>query len=137
MLAPPDSVDALLAANAAFYAAFNARDVAAIADLLAAGTTATCIHPGWRPLFGRDTVLAAWRAVFAGPPAPPLVCEDPVGMLVGRAGLVVCLERLGEAVLAASNLFVSEHGLWRLAHHQAGPTALRMKRMLPASRRLH
>jgi hypothetical protein len=109
----------------------------AIADLLATRTTATCIHPGWRPLVGRDAVLEAWRAIFAGPPGPPLVCEDPVGVLTGEAGLVVCLERLGEAVLAASNLFVSEHGLWRLAHHQAGPTAMKAKRAPPASRRLH
>lgn len=131
----PDPVDVLLAANEAFYEAFNARDISAMAGLLAAEAPVACIHPGWQPLIGRDAVLEAWRAVFSGPPTPPLICEAPVGLLMGDAGLVICLERLGDAVLAASNLFVLERGLWRLAHHQAGPTAMKMTP--PAPHRLH
>lgn len=129
-------VAALLAANAAFYAAFNARDVAAMAALLAGGTPVACIHPGWLPLIGREAVLEAWRALFAGPPAPQLVCENPVGLPMGEAGLVICLERMDQTVLAAANLFVREDGQWRLVHHQAGPAAVSVA-PAPAARRLH
>ena len=130
-----DPARLLLAANEAFYDAFNARDLGAMAELLAADVPVACIHPGWAPLIGREAAMEAWQALFAGPPQPPLVYEEPSGLLLGDAGLVICRERLGEAAFAASNLFVLERGLWRMAHHQAGPLAAGVA--APASRRLH
>jgi argininosuccinate lyase len=34
--------------------------------------------------------------------------------------LVLCEEELEGGTLAASNFFVREDGVWRIAHHQAG-----------------
>src|SRR5690349_18059853 len=46
----------LLAANAAFYAAFNAKDAAAMDAVWSSRTDASCIHPGWNLLSGREAV---------------------------------------------------------------------------------
>ena len=49
----------VLAANAAFYEAFDQRDMDAMERLWANQVPVCCIHPGWGPLFGRHDGL--WR----------------------------------------------------------------------------
>lgn len=93
-------------------------------QLWAEETPVACLHPGWTPVLGRDAVMAAWQGILGNPDSPALRCESPQAMpLNAETGLVICLERLGDAVLAASNLFVLEGGVWRMALHQAGPSA--------------
>lgn len=116
---------ALLAANAAFYDAFNARDAEAMAALWAEEAPVACLHPGWSPVLGREAVVATWHGILANPGTPSISCEIPQAMpLTAESGLVICFERLADAVLAATNLFVLERGVWRLVLHQAGPAAL-------------
>lgn len=117
------AADAVLAANQAFYDAFNARDVDAMTALWSRERDVACVHPGWAPLAGRDAVLEAWRAILGNPNTPEITCDQPEAMLWGDVALVLCFERLGGAVLAASNLFRLEDGVWRMVHHQAGPAA--------------
>jgi ketosteroid isomerase-like protein len=113
--------DTLLAANAAFYAAFNARDVEAMDALWADGDGVSCIHPGWPALFGHDAVLASWREIFAAGTTPTVTCRQAHAWVAAEGGLVVCYEALGDQLLAATNLFRREGGRLRLQHHQAGP----------------
>ncbi len=117
------AADAVLAANQAFYDAFNARDAEAMALLWSREHAVACIHPGWPPLSGREAVLDAWRGILANPNTPAIACESAEAMLWGDVALVLCFERLGGTVLAASNLFRLEDGMWRMVHHQAGPAA--------------
>src|SRR5437868_1538296 len=42
-----DKSDSLVAANQAFYDAFDRRDFAALAALWSSRPTVSCIHPGW------------------------------------------------------------------------------------------
>ena len=39
--------DDVLAANRAFYAAFEARDIDALSDVWEHSDRSTCVHPGW------------------------------------------------------------------------------------------
>jgi hypothetical protein len=139
----PDPVAALLAANGAFYDAFNSRDVAAMEALWAEDAPVACLHPGWTPVLGREAVMAAWAGILGNPDSPLLTCESPQAMpLNAETGLVVCLERVGDALLAATNLFVLEGGVWRMVLHQAGPSAVteeppRREPPPPPRRRLH
>ena len=127
-----DSVeDALLRANQAFYDAFASADVEAMAELWSEQHPVACIHPGWQVLLGRDEVLASWRAILLNE-GPAVECREPRAFGQGDAGFVVCLERIGDGVLSATNCFVLEAGVWRMLHHHAGPVA-QVEMEVPAS----
>jgi hypothetical protein len=114
--------DAVLFANEAFYLAFSSCDLAAMTDLWATGVPVSCIHPGWAPLLGRDDVLDSWKGIFSGQAPPPITCHGPCAHVYGDAATVLCYERIPESYLIATNIFVREGGLWKIVHHQAGPT---------------
>ena len=111
----------MLAANRAFYAAFRERDAPAMEHLWALEHPASCIHPGWGPLIGRQTVMASWRAIFGSSDPPRIEMTDPHAVVVGSAAFVTCVEHITDATIAATNVFVQEHGEWRLVHHHGGP----------------
>ena len=112
--------DAVLAANLEFYRAFTARDLPAMEALWARRSPVACIHPGWPALAEREAVMASWHNILASPEAPKIACYEEQVLLYGDAALVVCEEELDGGTLIASNLFVREDGLWKIAHHQAG-----------------
>ena len=103
----------VLAANEAFYTAFAAHDVPAMAALWAERAPVACIHPGWQPLRGREAVLASWRDILGGPGSPPIRCCDAVAHVLGETALVICIERFPGVELVATNVFVREDGAWQ------------------------
>jgi ketosteroid isomerase-like protein len=112
----------VLAANAAFYAAFGRGDRAAMQELWAKRAAVSCIHPGWPPVHGRDKVMSTWEGILADPPRPAVRPVREVANVFGDTGVVVCYEAVGQLILAATNIFVREDGAWRMIHHQAGIT---------------
>lgn len=113
--------EAVLFANEAFYLAFSSKDLTAMADVWATKVRVTCIHPGWLPLFGRDEVMESWEGIFAGD-APQISCHGAQAHMYGDSATVLCYERIPESYLVATNVFIRGGGLWKLVHHQAGPT---------------
>ncbi|MGD9762088.1 MAG: nuclear transport factor 2 family protein [Candidatus Binatia bacterium] len=118
-----DDAERVLAANAAFYAAFAGRDADAMDALWAARAPVACIHPGWHILRGRDPVMASWLAILSGPASPAIRCANAVAHVLGDSAFVTCTEHIPGALLVATNVFVREDGEWRMAHHQAGGVA--------------
>jgi ketosteroid isomerase-like protein len=112
--------DAVLAANLEFYRAFAARDLAAMDALWARRGPVACLHPGWTAIKDREAIIESWAGILANPDAPRIVCYDEQAFLYGDVALVLCEEELEGGTLAASNFFVREDGVWRIAHHQAG-----------------
>ena len=112
--------DEVLAANAAFYAAFNQKDAGAMERAWSRQEAITCIHPGWNLLRGRAEVLESWRAILTNPDQARIIVGGAAVTLIGRAALLVCRELVGGMPLAATNLFVQEDGEWKLLHHQSG-----------------
>jgi ketosteroid isomerase-like protein len=124
----------VLAANQAFYDAFAKADVDAMARLWAREHVVACIHPGWIALHGRDAVVGSWRAILGSPEPPQVRASDASAVIIGNAALVTCIEHIGQAELAATNVFALEHGEWRMVHHHAGPmTSDRPSRKPPVS----
>jgi hypothetical protein len=117
--------DAVLAANLEFYRAFGARDLVAMEELWARRSPVGCVHPGWPALSDRDAVMESWRSILSNPEAPRIACYDERVLLYGETALVLCEEELDGGTLIASNLFVREDGIWRIAHHQAGQLVAR------------
>jgi ketosteroid isomerase-like protein len=126
-----DDEKAVAEANAAFYAAFEARSIDAMGAAWATSAPVTCVHPGWAPLVGRDAVLASWSGIFRGTTRARFRLRDPKIFVAGDAAWVILVEELaleqvgGERIRAqvlATNTFVREpDGVFRMVHHQAGP----------------
>jgi len=104
----------VLVANQAFYRAFASRDFAGMEAMLATGVPVACIHPGWNVLRGRDLVLASWRSILSSPESPAVACANATAYPHGESAYVVCEEHIADAVLIATNVFVREHGEWKL-----------------------
>lgn len=121
----------VLDANEAFYRAFAARDLSAMARIWAERHPVACIHPGWDVLDGRERVLASWRAILESEGSPEVACERAEAHVLGDVALVTCHEIVAGGRLAASNLFAREDGRWRMVHHQATPIAPGQVRALP------
>ena len=113
----------MLAANEAFYRAFEERDVAAMESLWADVAPVACIHPGWNALRGRDLVLASWRSILGSRDVPLVVCENASVHIFGETAFVICEEHVGHAMLIATTVFVHEHTRWKMVHHQSSPVS--------------
>jgi len=113
---------AVLFANEAFYVAFAACDYPAMDGLWSGRERISCIHPGWNILAGREPVMESWRAILASPNPPRVGCRNALAHVLGDTAYVVCYEAIDGSFLVATNVFVREHGGWKMVHHQAGAT---------------
>jgi ketosteroid isomerase-like protein len=124
--------DAVLAANLEFYRAFAARDLTAMDALWARRAPVACLHPGWTAIKDREAIIASWAGILGNPDAPRVACFDERALLYGDVALVLCEEELEGGTLAASNFFVREDGVWRIAHHQASQIVRQAERRRPS-----
>lgn len=94
-----------------------------MSSVWAEGVPTVCIHPGWRPVRGREQILASWKAIFSHDDSPAIRCEVPTVTLLENTASVVCRERIGNSILVATNLFARENTRWVLVHHHASGLA--------------
>ena len=113
----------VLAANDAFYRAFNAKDMDAMDALWARSVEVGCIHPGWNLLRGREPVMNSWQGILSNPAQPRIVSGGAEVSLLGDVAIVLCRELVAGTPLAATNVFVREEGKWKIAHHHSGPVS--------------
>src|SRR5260370_39556163 len=110
----------VLAANQAFYAAFAARDAAAMESLWAHEAELACLHPGWELLLGREEVLRSWRGILLGGGAPADIhCERAGARVAGDAAWDLCPGGGRRGGLALANLLLREGRRWRSWSHPA------------------
>lgn len=118
------ATEAVLAANAAFYSAFNERDTASMDVIWARRAAVSCIHPHGNLLTSREQVMASWFAMLANPAQGKIVVGGEVVSVRGEVAMVACREFVAGTPVVATNLFVLEDGHWRMAHHHGSPVAL-------------
>ncbi|WP_026608229.1 nuclear transport factor 2 family protein [Methylocapsa acidiphila] len=130
-------LDAILAANSAYYQAFVGADFARMSGIWAEDEI-SCIHPGWPVLIGRKAVLDSYREILSNPMQEPIEHRDEKVMASGDEARVFCVEIVGGSALASTNWFRRVGGAWRLVHHQASPLAVFVEEPeRPASGRLN
>jgi ketosteroid isomerase-like protein len=116
--------DAILFANAAFYAAFSTCDVATMENVWAKDRAVSCIHPGRPALTGRAAVMRSWSAILGNPEPLRISSHAETVQVLGDVALVTCVEKVrfgsGTQFLAATNVFVRAGSVWLMVHHQAG-----------------
>lgn len=129
---------AILAANAAYYRAFASGDFAAMSDIWA-HEHVSCIHPGWPVLIGRQAILESYREIMRNPNQERIEPRNETVLTAGEEARLLCVEFVGGAALAATNLFRRIGGAWRMTHHQASPIAALVEEAAsqPPSRRLN
>ena len=131
------------AANAAFYAAFESRDLDAMSAVWEHSDRATVTHPGWPPLRGWARIVGSWEAIFANTAYIQFVLTDEVVTVVGDAAWVTLDENLLQSVgapaagaetdelsgarIAALNVFARDGDGggpgWRLVVHHGSPVS--------------
>jgi ketosteroid isomerase-like protein len=137
---PTDDVTAVRAANAAFYAAFEARDLDRMSAVWEHSDRVSCTHPGWAVLRGWGAVAGSWFALFGGPQHLQFILTDEVVVLAGDTALVTVDENLLDGqgggaggdlevggTVTALNVFVRDatSGAWKLVAHHGSPVAQR------------
>ena len=117
----------LEAANARFYGAFEALDLAKMDEVWAHGEHVKCVHPGWPLLNGWAAVRASWDTIFVNTAEMRFTIADTRAIAAGDLGWVTCTEnilsevggRLSATSVLATNLFERTPDGWRLVHHHA------------------
>lgn len=116
------------AANKAFYAAFEARDLEAMSKLWEHSDRIVCTHPGWASLRGWGQVAASFFALFQNAQHLQFILTKETAEVVGDMGWVAVdeniLQSTNATTVAALNLFVrSDDGDWRMVAHHASPVS--------------
>jgi ketosteroid isomerase-like protein len=125
--APIETDDDVRAVNAAFYEAFEARDIDAMSEVWEHSDRVVCTHPGWQSLRGWGAVSGSWFALF-GADNPlqfiltneSLSIEGDVAWITNDENLIG--DRIGGTV-AALNMFVFDGERWRMVAHHGSPVS--------------
>jgi ketosteroid isomerase-like protein len=126
--------ESVVAANAALYEAFERGDAEAMALVWVHDEERTqpwCLHPGARPVVGREAVLRSWSLLMANTGYAQFFLTDVAVHVSGDSAVVTCTENVLAAstdegpltggAAAATNGFVRERGAWRMWLHHASP----------------
>ena len=117
----PDPTEALLAANSAFYAAFELRDLDAMSEIWLHEDHVACTHPGWASLHGWPAVAASWFALFQADQPMQFILTKETATVRGDVGWVTVDENLiagpQAQTVAAVNVFERRHHEWKLVLH--------------------
>lgn len=121
----------VIAANAAFYKAFEKRDPEAMAAVWSHGTGTICIHPGRAAIHGWSEIAASWSAIFRGTRYLEIDIEVLETEVHSDFAYVVLIETVmqvsgGRQMVArsmATNVYQRMAGQWYLMHHHGSPIA--------------
>lgn len=120
--------DDVHAANLAFYAAHEARDLEAMAAVWDHGDRAICVHPGWPILRGWAAIEDSWRRIFGGPGRNQFILTNDSIAIEGPVAWVTLDENLVDGgstgTIAATNVFARADDGWRLVVHHGSPVMI-------------
>jgi ketosteroid isomerase-like protein len=121
--------ESIIAANEIFYKAFNARDLDAMKNIWSSHEKVTCVHPGWVPLNGHESIIDSWEGIFKNSGNMDIQITDISVTASESLAWVSCVEKLytidTHGVLASkifsTNLFQLNGGTWKMIMHHASP----------------
>jgi ketosteroid isomerase-like protein len=126
-------VDAVTAANAELYAAFEAGDVDRMEAVWDDSDDVRCVHPGWPMLRGRSRVLRSWSVIMANTSYIQFFLTGVETQVEGDLAVVTCEENIltgvaepdgslaESATVVTTNIFRRRGDRWRLWAHHGSP----------------
>lgn len=131
-MAPAESRDSLLAANADFYRALEGFDLEAMERLWLHDGWVRCVHPGRDAIVGWPAVRESFVKIFASEGWVRVTPTAIDVMVVGEIGVIACVENLtaksdgevGVQAAQATNIFRNTGYGWRMMHHHASPAPM-------------
>ena len=132
------------AVEAAFYDAFERRDLGAMARVWDHEGEVSCIHPGGPRLDDIDMIIESWRAIFEGGQRLRFERAE-VAPTVGADVAVHCLYeviRFGErfeqqGTVVATNVYRRTGQGWKMVIHHASPDPNGVTRSVPNRETMH
>jgi ketosteroid isomerase-like protein len=132
-----DAAAAVREVNLAFYAALEACDLDAMADLWEHSDRVSVTHPGWPMLRGWAKVAGSWDAIFRNTAYIQFVLTDEQVTVSGDAAWVTLDENILQAAgtaatdelsgskATATNVFVRDldGDAWLMVVHHSSPVA--------------
>lgn len=120
---------AVVAANEAFYRAFETLDLSEMEKVWLPANHIKCIHPGWPLLTGWGPIMASWGRIFANTQAMRFELSDLHIQVSDSLGWVVLIENLesrgpdgsSRSRILTTNLFEQRDGRWLIIHHHGSP----------------
>ena len=124
-----DAQNEVLAANGAFYRAFEKKDMDAMSAVWSQGIGTLCIHPGRNALRGWKEIRASWEVIFKNTNYIEIETEIITADVRNEIAYVVLVEKVlqvsaGRRIQAesmATNIFEFLGGKWYLIHHHGSP----------------
>ncbi len=119
----------VLAANVAFYRAFEKKDIEAMSAVWSQGTGSLCIHPGRNVLQGWKEIRSSWEIIFRNTDYMEIETDITVTEIRNQIAYVVLIENVfqvsrGRRVRGqsmATNVFERLAEKWYLVHHHGSP----------------
>ena len=116
------------AAESAFYAAFETRDLDAMMAVWAHTDSIACIHPLAAPLNGRIAVITGWSSMFEAAEQFRVqvelaheIREATQVIRIVREYLIIGQETEPRPPILATNVYRREADGWRMVLHHASP----------------
>ena len=122
-------VEAVKEANHQFYEAFGALDVEKMEAVWETSERALCVHPGWQPLVGWESIRSSWQGIFDNATLMHFNIQYVNVVVEGEWGWITCVENITSVLqgradnfnVVATNAFVRTLEGWRMVVHHASP----------------
>ena len=119
----------VLAANQAFYQAFEKKDIDAMSAVWSQGTGSLCIHTGGNVLRGWQPIRVSWEQIFRKTKYLEVEIDIISTEIRNEIAYVILIENIlqisgGRSVQAqsmATNIFERMASSWYLVHHHGSP----------------
>lgn len=118
----------LVAANDAYYRAFEAADPLAMDQIWAGGPDDMCVHPGWDVCAGAINVQNSFRRIFSTGERLRIRLGTVHVDIHGEIGRITSIEHVYvpdlKAIVgrvACTNLFLRIEGAWKMILHHGSP----------------
>jgi len=121
--------ESVLAANRAFYDAFESLDAEKMEAVWLRDPRIICIHPGWRKLSGWGPIMSSWERILDNVFEMKFELGEIEVMISGDLAIVVVEENLTQrgydgtqrASVLATNVFERVGNDWFMVMHHGSP----------------